>query len=162
MPRTYRTLTLDDYEITKTGEVINKTNGRHVKGVPNNKGYLRVCIGGRLYFIHRLVAEKFVANPLNKSQVNHIDGNKLNNNADNLEWVTNLENRRHALRNGLQPCGENACWSKLKEEDVIYILEHREISNKELAKQFNVSPSAISGVKTRRTWKQLKSYAELT
>ena len=53
------------------------------------------------YTIHRLVAQAFIPNPQNKLEVNHIDGNKLNNKVDNLEWATRSENEQHAYRTGL-------------------------------------------------------------
>lgn len=52
--------------------------------------------------VHRLVAKAFVDNPLNKEQVNHIVGNKMNNASSNLEWVTSSENVRHAYRTGIK------------------------------------------------------------
>lgn len=52
--------------------------------------------------IHRLLARFFIPNPFNKPIVNHIDGNKWNNNLNNLEWVTGQENMQHAYKSGLR------------------------------------------------------------
>ena len=69
---------------------------------PNNMGYKRVKINGKRYVLHRIIAELFVPNPENKPEVNHIDGDKTNNKASNLEWATRSENQKHAYRLGLQ------------------------------------------------------------
>lgn len=105
--------TIEDYDITYDGQIINKHNGHVLKGQPNSKGYLRIQIGKQFIFIHRLVAEKWVPNPGSKEQVNHKDGNKLNNSADNLEWVDNQENRNHAVKKFLHLQGEDCSYSKL-------------------------------------------------
>ncbi len=73
----------------------------------DKKGYLQVKIvgkykGNKHTFIHRLVAEAFVPNKFNKPEVNHIDGNKMNNSASNLEWVTRHENMQHSVSTGLK------------------------------------------------------------
>ncbi len=146
-------LTLDDYLITEQGEIINKRKNRKVKAQPNGKGYLRVSIGGKLQFVHRLVAEKYLPNPENKQQVNHKDGNKLNNCVENLEWVTNQENRNHAVKNRLHLCGENCSWSKLTQKDVVFIRSNRDMTINEMAEKFNVTRSCISAVINNRSWK---------
>lgn len=93
------------YMITEDGRVYNDKTGRYLKPQHNKKGYLvvRVTVNKIKHTIriHREVAKAFIENPLNKPQVNHIDGNKENNKVENLEWVTGQENVNHAMKNGL-------------------------------------------------------------
>jgi hypothetical protein len=76
-----------------------------LKQSENKKGYFRVYLSknSKKYTktVHRIVAETFIPNPKNKKTVNHIDCNKKNNKIENLEWLTNKENMRHAFDNGV-------------------------------------------------------------
>ena len=72
----------------------------------NGRGYMQVTIYNdigkpKTIKVHRLVARAFIENKNNLPQVNHKDGNKLNNCIDNLEWITHKENIRHSYRTGL-------------------------------------------------------------
>lgn len=82
-----------------------KTNRKHeekiLKGWIQNTGYLTVALKNKKYSIHRLVAETFIKNPEKHKTVNHIDGNKLNNKVENLEWCSLQENIKHAYKAGL-------------------------------------------------------------
>lgn len=148
-----RLLTIDDYEITIDGKIINKETGHTLKPQPNGKGYLRVSISKKLVFVHRLVAEKYVPNPNNLPQVNHKDGNKLNNHANNLEWVSNQENRTHAVVSGLHLSGEAIKTAKMDWEKVEHIRANPHISNQYYAELYGVSVSTIRDIKSYRTWK---------
>jgi hypothetical protein len=97
----------EDIEVYDNGTIISykKNKVTKLKGMPNRNGYLRVDIHykyKRGVFIHRLVALAFVPNPENKPQVNHINGIKTDNRAENLEWVTNSENQIHSNKLGLR------------------------------------------------------------
>lgn len=97
------------YIVSNYGNVANikydNRSPRLLKRFINGSGYYYVSLRkdgeNRNMLIHRLVAASFIPNPENKPQVNHKDGNKLNPRADNLEWVTALENHEHAEKMGL-------------------------------------------------------------
>lgn len=146
-------ITMEDYEITRNGEIINLKTGRILKPQPNNKGYLRVSLCEKKYFVHRLVAEKYLPNPNKLEQVNHKNGIKTDNRVDNLEWVTNQTNRKHAVEMGLHLSGEKCSWAKLNWDKVSFIRNNPQISTKELAEKFNVSVATIRNVRNYKTWK---------
>ena len=95
----------ENYEIDETGKVINLATKNQLKGSISEHGYLyyRLSKDGKKkkYYAHRLVAEAFIPNPNGLPVVNHIDGNKLNNNIENLEWVSYSENTQHAHKEKL-------------------------------------------------------------
>ena len=98
----------DNFLISDEGNILRKKRGKwhELNQYINDRGYMRVGFVDKdvSQCVHSLVAETFVKNPdpINKRYVNHIDGNKLNNRADNLEWVTSSENQEHAYQTGLR------------------------------------------------------------
>lgn len=166
----------NEYEVSNTGKirsvygVIVRSNGvKHTRvskvlkpSVDN--GYLKgaVCVNKKMkpYKVHRLVAQMFVDNPENKPEVNHIDGDKQNNNANNLEWTTRKENIEHCHRLGLQKPfkGEEVGTSILTAKEVLEIRSKfvpRKYSRSKLAKEYNVSEGCIKDILYKRTWNHL-------
>lgn len=84
-----------DYLISKNGDVFSVRNQRQLSTYIGDTGYVKVKIAKKTKLVHRLVAETYIENPNNLPQVNHIDNNRLNNNVENLEWVTNAGNAHH-------------------------------------------------------------------
>ena len=93
------------YSVSNIGNIRNDQTNKILSKYVSHKGYevIYLCNKGKRknMKVHRLVAIAFIPNVENKPQVNHKDGNKLNNNVDNLEWVTCKENINHAFKTGL-------------------------------------------------------------
>lgn len=163
------------YEVSNTGRVrsLFRLKNNHSKkqyvgeciltNSPLINGYLRVNLSkegvSKQYFIHRLVAQHFLANPKNKRTINHKDGNPKNNDVSNLEWATDYENIHHAMDTGLMDYkGSGNPMSKLTESDVrkIKMGLMMGIKQKELGEIFNVAQSHISMINTGREWQHIK------
>lgn len=138
--------------VYENGAVFRLVGGTEcVPTITNTSGYASVRLPDKNHLIHRLVAEAFIPNPDNKPQVNHKDGNKRNNNAWNLEWVTHKENMKHAGESGLLKVGPK--WKRygvgtqaqgisLKEK-IMMLCDERKISINALAKSVEISPSTV-------------------
>jgi hypothetical protein len=160
------------YSISSYGRVrsIIRTHGRK-DGIiyrekilnvnPKRRGYLGVSLQrngkviGRL--IHTLVLLAFIGKRPSGKVANHKDGNKHNNKVENLEYVTPKENTQHAAKHGLMKRGQEHYKAKLTEQDVKEIYKLKGIyPQKEIARKFRVSKSAIAHILTGRTWKYLQ------
>jgi hypothetical protein len=92
------------YAISNYGRVKNIVTDKVRSPINNGKGYYKLELRkdkiGKRHYIHRMVAEAFLPNPHNKTEVNHKDGKPSNNHISNLEWVTSSENSKHAVYKG--------------------------------------------------------------
>lgn len=131
-------------------------NGKVLKKQLGTNGYLFVRLSKyskvKNYLIHRLVALTFMNTNSVLLQVNHIDGDKGNNNVNNLEWCTPSENRKHAFANGLSnQIGINHNNAIFTNSDVKNIRSSSKTA-KELSKQYNCATTTIYAVKSRQNW----------
>ena len=158
----------EGYQVSNLGRVKNNKTGKILKPYLT-RGYLRVSLynesSRKCKLVHRLVAEAFLPNPDNKSDVNHINGCKTDANVCNLEWVSASENMSHAHQNGLRPKintqGEKNGFSKLTESQVIqikHLLADGKYTQKTIGSQFNVSKHTIKDIKSGRRWRHINAY----
>jgi hypothetical protein len=147
----------DMYLISNQGFAINKKTGKVRKHSLSHNGYrLLACkVGGRsgkyvTVRLARMVAIAFIDNPENKPEVNHIDGDKLNDGISNLEWVTGGENRKHAFATGLadNSKGYQSKCSGLTEEQARYVEKvykphDKEFGTRALGRKLGVAHTTI-------------------
>lgn len=152
----------ENYLVHREGYVTNKRTGRVLKTDISNRGYLRITVckdnKAKKFSLHRLVAELFIPNPRNCETVNH-KKTKMDNSYLDLEWMTQEENQRHAVENGLCPRGEESPTAKNKEGSIILICEMLQDgkTRPEIMKQIGVSKSLVDDIRRRKTWRHISS-----
>ena len=160
-------LNFPNYFISAGGQVWSDKSGRFLIPIKRNKrGYLGVnlCKNGLMKMgdIHRLVLETFVGPCPAGMECRHLDDNPTNNNLDNLKWGTRKENIADSIKHGTHKIpdnrGERQGLSKLTEKDVrmiIYMYKTGEFTQGGIAKLYNITPSNIHYIITKKTWRHL-------
>lgn len=114
------------------------------------------------YFkVHQLVGNHFLEKTKEKNEINHIDGNFINNNFENLEWCTRKENMNHAFKTGLTVIGlpgesnPNAKLTANEVREIRKLYKKEKMHHLELAEMFGVSRSSVRQIIQKKTWKNI-------
>lgn len=149
------------FEISQSGIIRNAKTKAIKSQYVSSTGYYMISISknnkSKPFRVHRLLANNFIDNQNDLKEVNHKDGNKLNNDLINLEWVSHFGNMQHAFSTGLaNNTGVKNGMAKLDMDKVneIKILLKNGVSQYKIAEKYNVSRSAILKINLNKTWKQ--------
>ena len=164
-----RVRSVDRVVTFKDGRV-RKYKGKVLKPSIGNTGYelVRLCNNGRCITksVHRLVLETFKPHVnMDNLDVNHMDGNKLNNHLTNLEWLTRRDNILHAYDMGLiDNEGERSPHTTLSKVDVLEILQRLDAGElqKDIALDYSVGRACISRINIGLRWRSVKEEYERT
>lgn len=144
---------LNNYEVSNTGKVRRIKDQKIMAQWKNKWGYMLVSVSNeerKSYQVHRLIAEAFIGK--NEKQVNHIDGNKTNNNIENLEYCTASENNKHAFEIGLRTAPySNAKITYEDAEEIRFRVAGGE-KQTSLVKEYKLSPQTINDIIKCRIW----------
>ena len=155
----------DKYCACRSGRIYSLRSGRFLEPVLQSNGYLHVTLsqdGKRNNFpVHRLIAIAFLPNNEDKPTVNHIDGNKQNNELLNLEWATQKEQIHHALINGLMSGTRNP--DRSLSDEVVHLickLIQDNWRNKDIASSLNVSSQIVANIRFGTDYQDIASEYE--
>ena len=153
----------EDYSVSNYGRVYSKRRDKFLKLCVNSSNYKKCVLKGKNLYVHRLVAQAFIDNPNNLEEVNHKDGNKWNNNVDNLEWVSKSENAKHAFDLGLRNISGYTRYKVAQsghifsqmDIDSIFEMYAGGMSKKEIAQKMGCYDSAICNILNGKTYNQI-------
>ena len=180
LSRRWKKIILDNveskYQVSDDGFILNTKTGKLMGSIPHKTtGYKSVtmCQNGKSYTygIHVLVATYFIDKPIGKEdvklEVNHKDGNKINNDYRNLEWVTRAENVQHAFKTGLNKAHPrkgsdhwNAKYPESLIHDICKLLEKGK-QPKEISKLLNVPVDLPGHIKYHNGWSDISKQYEI-
>lgn len=163
------------YSVSNTGKILSKRFNKCLSFGNNGRDYLFVNLynedGIKRFYVHRIIALTFLDNNENKTQVNHKDCNKANNNVSNLEWTTPDENISHAVKNkrfytsdyqkeqtSKANRGINSHLTKLKESQVVEIkidLSKNKYTQKQIADKHGTTRANVGAIKRNKSWKHI-------
>ena len=162
---------VNTYRIYEDGRIQNETNGKWIRGtsITKTNRYVKIHLGnddvGKFVPLHRLVAKIFVPNPDNLSQINHIDGNRYNNSASNLEWCTAKHNINHCWKNGMhmEQYGELIGTHKLTEEEAKFIYSFRDsgLTPTQFLRRYQhikISRMVVRSIWTGKSWAKVTKH----
>ena len=144
----------ENYSVTEDGRVFSHIYNKFLKPFLRESTYeyfyVNLYKDGKKskHSIHRLVASAYIPNQHNKPQVNHINGKKLDNRLENLEWVTASENGIHAYKNGLSKVSDYHKKCLIERQNKIVLDTSNGVfceSAKEAAKYYNIKPTTLMG-----------------
>lgn len=155
------------YHVSSKGRIkrlalTHYSNNERLLNLFLRNGYpsVRLCKEGKItnLLVHRIVADSFIGIIPIKYQVNHKDGNKKNNNVENLEIITSKENHKHAADNRLTAIGEKQHLSRLKTSEIKNIRNAYNLDGltlEQLAQKYKVHLGTIWQIVNRKTWRHI-------